>query len=678
MNARSGGELRLTALAAALASAFTAAGAAWADERDDLKNPASEVSIGAGWLSEDNTRFGQYSGMVKDRPYLLLDADVRRRDDATGTWLNITGRNLGLDSRGLRLEHSRQGDWGYFIDFSQTPRYSQYTPVTRLTGYDSTTQTVNGAPAAAPLEMKTERKTLNAGIDKYLGSRWDVRFSTRYEEKTGRRLFGRTGSDFLVDPIDYRTTLYEATVGYAGEKAQLTGGYFGSNFVNNKNRIDVLGGTGAAFTPIALPPGNESHQLNLGGGYSITPTTRATFKYAYTHQTQREAFMDVSTTGRTDLGGTVDTTFGQLGLTARPTSKLSLLANVRHENRDDKTPIADYFNVTTTTTASGFNEPRSIHSTVGKLEGTYQLPAALRLTAGFDYDQRKRNTSDIRVVSYREKTEEQTWRVDLRRALSETLNGSLGYARSRRGGSDWQTTTLTTGANGSNLLHPLHLADRDRDKLRATAGWMPAERLDLQLVAEASRDDYGGRNLGLQNGSAQLYSLDGAYRVTENWQFTAWVSREDTRANMIDCANAAGSNDGALGACPNTPASPIWTAHLRNVGNALGIGLRGKATGKLELGAEFQLSNDRGEFRNGPTPAGVTPVPDTKYNRNTTKLSAKYALQKNAGMRFQYIHDRFSTNDWTWDAWTYSDGTRVLPNSQQKVDFLGLSAYFDF
>ena len=678
MNARSGGELRLTALAAALA----AAGAAWADERDDqiaaLKNPASEISVGAGSVSQDNTRFGQYSGMVKDRVYPLLDADVRKRDDATGSWLNITGRNLGLDSRSLRVEQSRQGDWGYFIDFSQTPRYSPYTPVTRLLGYDSTTQVVNGAPVAVPVEMKTERKTLNAGIDKYLGTRWDVRFTTRYEEKTGRRLFGRTGTDFLVDPIDYRTNLYEAIVGYTGERAQLTGGYFGSNFVNNKNRIDVIGGTGAGFSPIALPPGNESHQLNLGGGYSITPTTRATFKYAYTHQTQREQFMDVSTTGRTNLGGTVDTTFGQLGLTARPTSKLSLLANVRHENRDDKTPIEDYFNITTTTTASGFNEPRSIHSTVGKLEATYQLPASLRVTGGFDYDARKRNVSDIRVVSYREKTEEKTWRVEMRRALSETVNGSLGYAHSRRGGSDWQTTTLTTGANGSNLMHPLHLADRDRDKLRATAGWTATERLDLQLVAEASKDEYGGRTLGLQDGSSQLYSFDSAYRVTDNWQLTGWVSREDTRANQLDCANAAATNSGNLSACPNTAATPIWTAHIRNVGNAVGLGLRGKATAKLELGAEYQLSNDRGEFRNGPTPPGVTAVPDTKYNRYTLKLSARYAVQKGAGLRFQYIHDRFSTNDWTWDAWTYADGTRVLPNSQQKIDFFGLSAYFDF
>ena len=156
-------------------------------------------------------------------------------------------------------------------------------------------------------------------------------------------------------------------------------------------------------------------------------------------------------------------------------------------------------------------------------------------------------------------------------------------------------------------------------------------------------------------------------------------SHEDTRANLLDCAGAFASNSGAFPAsCPNSAANPIWTAHLRSVGDAIGIGLKGKPTGRLELAADFQLSNDRGEFRNGPTPVGVTSVPDTKYNRSVTKLTANYAMQKNAGLKLQYIHDRFSTNDWTWDTWTYSDGTRILPNSQQKVDFIAATVYYNF
>src|SRR5262245_20936223 len=89
-------ELRLTAIAAAT----LAATAAWADDRDDqiaaAKRPDSFVEAGIGGVSDDNTRFGQYNGMTRDRAYLLFDIRSRSRDDATGTWTNLTGRNLGL------------------------------------------------------------------------------------------------------------------------------------------------------------------------------------------------------------------------------------------------------------------------------------------------------------------------------------------------------------------------------------------------------------------------------------------------------------------------------------------------------------------------------------------------------------------------------------------------------
>jgi len=675
-----GVSLRLSAMAAAL----VAAGPAWADERDDeikkLTRPDSTVELGLGYVSDANTRFGQYNGMVKDGLYLLFDARFQRRDDATGTWTSITGRNLGLESRELRFEQSRQGNWGYFFDFSQTPRYSPYTPITGLTGYDSTSQTVNGQ-AQAPLELKTERRALAAGVDKWVTPRWDVRLNVRQEEKTGRRLFGSGGGTaFLVDPIDYRTQLYEATVGYTGEQAQFTGGYYGTNFTNNKNRLDVAGSP-SGITPMGLPPANQSHQLNFTGGYNVSPTTRATYKLAVTHQTQDDSFIDVSTTGRTNLGGEVDTKFGQVGLTARPMAGLSVVADLRRDDRHDKTPVVDYFNVATTTTATGVNEPRSIRSTVGKLEGTYQLPNRFRVTGGFDYDERKRNTSDVRVVSFRETTQETTVRVDLRRDLSETLNGSIGLAHSRRGGSDWQTTVTTAAPPnnvGSNLVQPLHLADRNRDKLRATLGWMPADKVDLSLRVEGSNDEYGGRTLGMQDGSARFFSLDGAYRFGETWQVAAWLSRDDTKAHLFSCSNAFSPNNGEIGRCNNVPANPIWNANLRNLGTAFGLGVRGKATAKLEVGAELSFSNDRAEFRNGPAPAGVTPPPDVSYDRMVAKLTAKYAMQKNLGLRFQYTHDRFSTNDWTWDNWTYSDGSRVMANPQQTVSFFGVSGYYDF
>jgi MtrB/PioB family decaheme-associated outer membrane protein len=652
MNARLGAKTLIAAAIAAIGNP------ALADERAELKTPDSSVSAGIGFVSDDNTRFGQYNGMVEKGPYLLLDADVVKREDATGTWTRLRGRNLGLESRNLRFDQSRQGDWGYFIEYDQIPRYSPYTPLTRLTGEDTTRQTVNGLSVPRELEMKTERRRIDLGLDKIVSRGVDVQVRFRNEDKSGRRLFGRTGTDFLVDPIDYTTQIVEATAGFTGERLQLSGGYYGSNFVNGKTKIDVVGGTGAGFSPIALPPGNQAHQFHLSGGYGFTPSTRGTFKLAYNHQTQHDQFIDVSTSGRTNLGGVVNTSLIQAGFNSRPMRGLSLIGNVRREDKHDATPVVDYFNVTTASTATGENEPRSIRTTAGKLEAGYELAWQVRAIAGVDYEQKRRNTSSVRVVSHREKTEETAWRAELRRAIGETLTGSIGYVAANRSGTPWENTVQSTGANGSNLVHPLHLADRSRDKLRTTAGWNPVEPFDMQFVGEISKDKYSGRTLGLEDGSAAFVSLDSTYRITENWQTTLWLSRDDTRANMRSCESAAGANTGNISACPNTPADPIWTAHLRNVGNAAGLGVKGRVQ--------------------APPPPGDTPVPDVNFNRTTLRLTGNYTMSKQSGVRVQYIQDRFSTNDWTWDTWTYSDGTRVLPNANQRVSFVGLSGYYNF
>jgi MtrB/PioB family decaheme-associated outer membrane protein len=661
--------------------ALVACGPLWAAEDEDLKaltKPPSTIDAGIGVVSEDNTRFGQYTGLTKQGLYPLIDLDLRNRDDETGTWFNLFGRNLGLESNELRLEHQRQGSWGYFLEYGQTPRYSPYTPVTRLDGIGTTNQVVNGVANPREVELKTVRKNFNGGLDSAFASAWNVSFRFSTENKEGNRLFGRSGSgttgsfqEFLVDPIDYRTQTWEATVGYTTQKLQLVGAYYGTNFTNSNPRIDASG-TPSTFSPIALPPDNESHKLSVSGGYTFTQDTRATFKVAYQKQTQTATFIDPSSTGRSDLGGRVDTTFLQGGLNSRVTKDLTLNANLRYENRNDRTPVVDYFNFTTTNTATGVNEPRSIKNSFGKLEGVYRLGGGYTAAAGVDYEVKERNTSDVRVVSFRDRTNELAERLELRRAMSETLNGSVAVIHSNRTGSPWQTTVITNGTTGSNLVAPLQLADRDRNMLRGRLGWQATEAVDFQFVADISKDTYGGRSLGLSDGQATHFAIDAGARLTDTLQLTAWISQEDTRSKLNSCENAS-----SVGVCPNTAADPMWQANLRNISNALGAGLRGRPREKLELGGDIQYSMDTAKFDQGPDVAGVQPVPNTHIKHATFRLYAKQEYSKNVSIRLRYVYDRYLSDDWTWSTWTYGDGTTVLSNPSQKVQFIGLQMQYN-
>ncbi|MDN5751656.1 MAG: MtrB/PioB family outer membrane beta-barrel protein [Nitrosospira sp.] len=53
----------------------------------------------------------------------------------------------------------------------------------------------------------------------------------------------------------------------------------------------------------------------------------------------------------------------------------------------------------------------------------------------------------------------------------------------------------------------------------------------------------------------------------------------------------------------------------------------------------------------------------------TLRLFVKCAIQKNMGLRLDYIYNRFKTDEWTWANWTYTDGTRLSQNPNQGGQF---------
>ncbi len=678
----------LTAVAAGLLLAF---GLAHAQESEDvarLIHPDSSVSAGVGHVNGDTGFFGQYTGQKDGDTDLNADVDVNRRDDATGTWLRVKGRNLGLDQRALRVEHERQGNWGYFIEYGELKRQDPLKFMTPLGGRDSTNQSVNLLSAGSPaseFEPSTKRESVRLGLDKTLGDGLTVQLRFRNEEKDGTRNFGfyNAGASpmFIAEPIDQRTQEFEATVGYADKKLQLSGGYLGSFFQNANNAIHLNAQpgvlTGYWTDPnIALAPDNQEHGLHLSGGYNFTPSTRGTFKVAYTRGLQDDSFYRPGITGQTSLDGKVDTSLVTFGLSSRVSSKLSLNGTLRYEDRDDKTPRRRYFNVSPAYTGSGFNNDTSRTNVSGKLDATYRLPMSLSLIGGLEWDERTRAVPESRSLNWRSRTEETSARLGLRRSLAENLKGSVSYVHSERTGSSFKETSLHKLGDfysfGDSLgqtprfINPIHWADRTRDKIKANLDWAVVEALSMQFVAQYSHDSYdsiGGSSFGNDKGRGAKYSVDATYRLSEDAQFNAWASRDDTRMRQRTI----------MGYTFTGPEVP-WSADLRTIGTAAGIGAQYRATEKLRLDAQLQWSYDRSEYdMTGP---GVTSLPDITYRHVAFSVTADYAVRRDAGVKLQYVFDKWKTNDWTWSESIYGDGTFLDADPNQRTNFIGVSAYY--
>ena len=390
-------------------SVLAAIGPALAEEGEDIAQytkPESSVSIGVSGASGDSREraiYGQYNGMRNHSGSLLLDIDMVKREDATGKWTTLEGHNLGLDDRDLRFSQQLQGDWKYYVDYSQLVHREIRTINTGMQGAGTTTPSVvllSAPGTGTDLDLKVKRESIGFGMDKWFGSSLKFDLTAKSEDKEGARLWGKgfncttptpyvpgtsSGSSslppgvclpgaptagvsqwallMLPEPIKSTTRQIEAKLNFSSDKMLLTGGYYGSFYSNAYGRLAPnVPGTlnnplGAPTTiladlqnilrqPIALPPDNEAHQFYVSGNYAFTPTTRTTFKYAFTRAKQTDNFLGNGLTdapsGSNDLGGKIDTHLLQLGLTTHPMQKLSVLANLRYEDRKDKTPQALY------------------------------------------------------------------------------------------------------------------------------------------------------------------------------------------------------------------------------------------------------------------------------------------------------------------------------------------------
>lgn len=676
----------------------------------DLVTPDSRISVGVGTVSGDREQFGIFDDIRGSETMLLLDADVNKRDDDTGTWTTLKARNLGTDNRVLELGYERQGDWGVSLDYNQIQRMAPYTVNSGITGLGTETQTVPASGSAyvagtgANIQLGTERERIGLDFFKYLNPELNVKVGFKNEEKNGNRHWGRGGAaEFAAEPIDATTRTLDATVNYAGKHMQLSGGYIGNWYTNHNDLVTTSNGANTYY--LSLPMDNQAHQLFLNGGYSFTPGTRGTFRISYTHATQDEHLPTADIAGLayagapTSLNGELNTTLVFLGLTARPMKNLSVTANLRYHKVDEQTPEWLVIN-----TGNGTHSTPLDYATLsGKLEGTYRLPKGYSLIAGIDIKNQDRTVphgnnlgagglDTERYVPFRADLDETTYRLQVRKSMSETINGALALLHSERDGSSYSAAVHSEPGEGTGpgSIDPINIADRRRDKLRASLDWAPTERANLTFNVETARDDYSGHTLGLRDGTAMLLSVDGSYKLGKDWQLTGWISHDTAKAKQHNFRAASGGYSEA----------ELYDT-LKDVGDSVGFGLDGIVNPKLKVGANFEWTHTRSEYDQSlvETPAtgttyyaGTTgPLPDIKSTATKLNLFAEYALEKKADLRFDLVHERWRTNDWTWQ---FSDGspfiydgtsgaatsdrTTVITDPNQAATFVGVRYIYKF
>jgi len=635
----------------------------------------SEIELGIGYVSDDAYKFGRYNGLQTKGPFLVGDIDTENFSEDGRFW-TLHGTNLGLESRYLRLEGGKQGSYKLFLEWDELPNYRDNTVKTPFLGVGGDNLTLPSGFAIDtnldanlnPFELQTKRERIGAGASFIPKQRWQFDVDVSHETKKGvdatggaiattaTQLVGNTNTSLLPAPIDYETDKLNATLFYVTDTGQLELAYHASLFNNVDNSLtwqDPFNPTGSDGR-MSLAPDNEFHQLSLTGGYTLPYSSRLTGVLSTGRMTQNQNFLPytinpaASTTPlpRTSLDGEAWLTNAQLKLSSRPASKLRLNAELRYNERDNKTPVASYEYVvldSTTVRQPIENRPFSYRNSRFDLNANYRFNALSSLRGGYKYDQMKRENSA------REKTEENTlfakWKVKAHTTVDLEFYAEAGS----RDGSEY-----ITPPNQNPAMRKYNLADRDRTKVGAAIDYMATEKLFLSARADYNRDDYTNTTIGLTEATQPVVTLDFSYQPRNNITTYGYYTYESIQSSQNgQVAVAAGG--------PPVVTTTGWQADFDDVFDTVGLGAKWTDLGKWDLGADIVYNQSKGQIdmKDLVNPGTENQYPDNRTELTTIKLWTDFNYSKKLVYKLGYWYEKYSEDNWAIDGFTAYDQTAV-------------------
>src|SRR5882672_6634203 len=323
-----------------------------------LTQPTSTVEIGAGAVSDDSYKFGEYNGLEKQGGFVLGNLDLyggdRYDSDSVRRW-GLNANDIGLKTGDAEFTFREQGrfrfDLGYddfrrnlsdsyqspFLGLGSTnltlpagwlkPQVPQvnatnlnYRGLSPVAGQGSV---VNSSglvvpPTAAQLSTLaaivaadtgayhrfntyTERRRGEVGFGVNLNRNLLLTGSFRHETRDGFRLLGvvssavQENSVTLPDVIDTTTEQFNLGLEYTQHSGFLKFGYYGSLFKNDVTGISWQDPANPArVATMSSSPSNQFHQLNLVGGLDLPAATKLVANLSYGRSRQNEAFLSDS------------------------------------------------------------------------------------------------------------------------------------------------------------------------------------------------------------------------------------------------------------------------------------------------------------------------------------------------------------------------------------------------
>ncbi|MEJ2139147.1 MAG: MtrB/PioB family decaheme-associated outer membrane protein [Gammaproteobacteria bacterium] len=639
-----------------------------------------DYDVGVTGVSDDSAYFGDASGYDESGAYINIDGDGSYKSESQQ--ISWTLEDLGLDSRFAEIEGGNQGAYDYRIAYREIPRRRFFTTesIFRETG-SAELSLPSGWVRAGNTEgfseldsslvgrnIESDRSIFEIG-GRYLQSK-NISFSADFsrQERDGVDIFGGPfffQSSLLPGQIDYTTDAVDLGVQYSAESGYLTFGWRLSEFDNDNLSLrwenPFTNGFGADSGELSQAPDNTFQQLSLSGAYRVAQLrTVLGFSAAAGRLEQNDTLLPYTTNAGlgagappvSNLDARVNTT--NLALTANSyiTSRATVRASFRYDERDNRTQQYVWTRAITDSFLSGESEtntPYSYERSTFSLSGEYELFDSLRASAGYDYKQMDRDNQEVS-----EQTENGGWGRLRWQANSALAIDARGGASQRT--NDFYDETLAGSLGQNPLLRKYNLAYRYRTYGEVTATVAPYESpFSLTLNGFYAEDDYGRSTIGLLNGDDLSLNADLGWAASETvsvYLSGGYQNIESTQAGSEQFAD------------------PDWTATNDDTFYTLGAGLRiREIADKLDLQLDYTRSDGTSEIDVDSASGGFSQLPDLTSTLDYLRLKLAYRYSDRTEITTRLVYQSFSADDWALQG--------VEPATIPNVLSLGAEPYDD-
>ena len=734
--------LRLSVLSLAMMGVFTSM-YAYADDEEAaaLKNPTSTVTVEEIYVSQGSQKFGEYNGLNKQGGYINGNVNVRGGDGYrkneqgdTSRW-SIQGTDLGLSDRSASVGYSDQGNWNGTIGYdalqhNMAPGYQ--TPYQGSMGGNSfilpsgfgtaaNTNALNAQQKSqfTTTDISTTRQNTSINAGKILENGLSTTLDFNHLEQSGAKLQGfgsmKNGTalgeavSILPSPTNYQTDTVTAGLNWQGEKARLSGSYFGSFFRDGNSGVQFQTFAGGnQMQTMSTMPSNQLQQLNFGGGYDFSSKTKFAGNLSYGRNTQNSSssydpYMLLAGFQAPAFNGLVNTAHVDFKLTDQSVKNLSLAAGYKFDSRDNlsQSNIQRLYGINGGNLTYYPNTPLSTRKSLIELAGDYRLSTDQKLrlayqnqylsrfcnqyatgisnaptspqsqypagadcvTANFsrtnniDASYKLRATEGVDVkVAYAMDIRQTTWNQNAIAAFS-TANKNPGFLPGQNGG-DWLG------------YQPFFEASRNQQAAKANVTWQAAEELSFVAGGKWAYSFYPNSTFGVKNSTVLSLNFDANYNYAENATAMMYVVQQNGQRNMTNF---------------NSLTTGSWNNQLQENDTTFGIGMKhaGLLSGKLTLTGDATYSLGQTGYTTGlnyPTSgtatcsapsAGTCGSPGTIRNAMASlKFGGSYEIDKHSKLGLRYIYQHLTSNDFYYNGLQMgTTPNAVMPTNQTSGSY---------